>query len=136
MHNQEIRPFPDVYRIFGHLREADIRIAFATRTKYPTGAMQLIDKLRFHQFVSHIEISSGSKVYHFNRIRDESGVPFDEMMFFDDEERNIVDIAPLGVHSVLVSPETGVTEAVVHQELDKYANNTSNAKQTEASKDN
>lgn len=134
MHNQEIRPFADIYQIFKHLHESNIRIAFATRTKYPTGALQLIDKLQFHHFVQHIEISSGSKVYHFNRIRNESGVSFDEMMFFDDEERNIVDIAPLGVHSVLVSPETGVTKTVFHQELEKYSINKMNLKQSEVLK--
>jgi len=41
-------------------------------------------------------------------------------MFFDDEERNIVDLSHVGVHCVLV--EQGVTMALVKEALQTFAN--------------
>lgn len=42
------------------------------------------------------------------------------MLFFDDENRNIVDLTKLGVLSILV--KDGVSHAVIKQGLDKFAN--------------
>ncbi|KAG6920754.1 magnesium dependent phosphatase 1, partial [Chelydra serpentina] len=33
---------------------------------------------------------------HFHRLQQDTGVPFAQMLFFDDEERNIRDVSKLG----------------------------------------
>ena len=42
------------------------------------------------------------------RIRKASGVSYKDMLFFDDEERNIRDISTLGVTCVLIDEDVGL----------------------------
>lgn len=53
------------------------------------------------------------------RIKKASGVDFKDMLFFDDEHRNIVDLTKLGVLSILV--KDGVSHSVIKQGLEKFA---------------
>ena len=66
-----------------------------------------------------VRIHKGSKKTHFAEIREASGVPFDEMVFFDDDPANIRDVAPLGVVCQL-TPD-GVTAAAWEAALGAYA---------------
>ena len=66
-----------------------------------------------------VQIHKGSKKTHFAEIREASGVPFDEMVFFDDDPANIRDVAPLGVVCQL-TPD-GVTAAAWEAALGAYA---------------
>lgn len=54
----------------------------------------------------------------FFSIKKQSKRHFDEMLFFDDESRNIYDITKLGVVSILV--KNGVTMHVMEQGIQKY----------------
>jgi magnesium-dependent phosphatase 1 len=59
-----------------------------------------------------LQIYPGSKVTHFERIQEATDIPFEEMLFFDDESRNR-DTEKLGVVMWLV--EDGVS----NDEIDK-----------------
>lgn len=52
------------------------------------------------------------------RIKKQSGAEFSEMIFFDDEHRNIRDIETLGVLCVLV--ENGMNMNVLEDALKRY----------------
>ena len=54
------------------------------------------------------------------RIKKVSGVDYTDMLFFDDENRNIVDVTRLGVLSILV--KNGVSHAVIKEGLDQFSN--------------
>ena len=51
--------------------------------------------------IKYLEIYDRNKKNHFKSIKTKSGVPFDEMLFFDDMRDNISDAKSLGVVSVL-----------------------------------
>ena len=121
VHGKEIRHFPDFPRIFELLQEKGIQIAVASRTKYPTGAYRLIDLFDWHKYINYYHIYPGEKIKHFERINKESGIDFDRMIFFDDEQRNINDVSILGVDAILVNNETGATEKIVRESLENFA---------------
>jgi len=47
---------------------------------------------------SLVEISYGTKTHHFHRLHQKTGIPYEEMTFFDNEYGNIRDVSKLGVH--------------------------------------
>ncbi|RWS30481.1 magnesium-dependent phosphatase 1-like isoform X1 [Leptotrombidium deliense] len=92
----------------------------ASRTEYPEGANQLLHLFGFEKLFKFKEIYPGCKVTHFEQFKKASGIQFKEMLFFDDEERNIIDVSRLGVTAILVNPETGVTMKNVTDALAKH----------------
>ena len=50
----------------------------------------------YNRFSIH-EIYPSTKTKHFNSIAKKSGVPYSNMVFFDDEHRNIRDVGEMGV---------------------------------------
>ena len=46
---------------------------------------------------SSTQVYSGSKVRHFGVIRKDTGVPYEDMIFFDDWDQNCIDVGRLGV---------------------------------------
>lgn len=121
MSAKHIEHFEDTPRVLQYLHSIGVPVAVASRTKYPYGANALLDIFRLSPYIRYFEIYPGQKVKHFGRLRDQTGVEFEEMIFFDDEHRNIVDVTGLGVFSVLVDHNTGATESVVKESLDKFA---------------
>lgn len=102
-------PYPEVNDILRQLHENGIPLAAASRTSYPDGAFSLIKLLGWSDYFKYKEIYPGSKTTHFMKMASASGVPFSEMIFFDNEPRNITDVSKLGVTCVLVDAYSGVT---------------------------
>lgn len=82
------------------------QIAFASRThrgkwaRWLMDAFELEDGVSMSRAASWVDIASGSKVHHFARLRDLSRARYDEMLFFDNERQNCVEVANLGVRTV------------------------------------
>ena len=121
MSNKPIEYFPDTLIVLKYLQSINVAVAVASRTRYPSGANELLKFLNLSQYIKYFETYPGQKIKHFHRLRDQSGAQFDEMIFFDDEERNIIDVSELGVYCVLVDHDSGATEAVVKESLAKFA---------------
>lgn len=51
-------------------------------------------------------------------MKTQSKIDYEEMMFFDDEQRNISEVGALGVVSVYVT--NGVCESVIKEGMDKF----------------
>ena len=61
------------------------------------------------------EIYKGNKRTHFANLQKKTGLPYNKMCFFDDDEMNIRDVGTLGVHC-FYTPD-GVTRGLFEQGL-------------------
>ncbi len=111
----KIKLYPDVLNILNNLKEQNIAMALASRTSAPSWAKQLLNLLDIEYYFEHQEIYPGSKVQHFSQLQKASGISYSEMIFFDDEMRNISEVGSLGVHAVYV--ENGINGYLVNQAL-------------------
>ncbi|XP_003742124.1 magnesium-dependent phosphatase 1 [Galendromus occidentalis] len=116
---QAVKPFPEVPRLLEKLRQDGYQIGAASRTDSPPVANQLIKLLDWDKYFDYREIYPGCKVTHFNKFKKDSGIQFKDMMFFDDEMRNIRDISKLGVTAVYVT-HTGMTMKLFDEGLAEW----------------
>lgn len=94
--------YPDVLEILTKLQKQEKIIAIASRTSAPSNAMKLLNLFNICAFFHFKEIYPASKIQHMNNISRSSGIPFSDMVFFDDEMRNIHDSSSLGIKSVYI----------------------------------
>lgn len=126
---QPLQFFPHVPSILFWLKRRGIPIAAASRTSAPSVARQALNGLylvddsnlvpptntdpettttapenvvKAIDFFNYQEIYPGSKITHFRKLHHDSGVPYEDMLFFDDEYRNSEVGTKLGVHFVEV----------------------------------
>ncbi|MEM7010216.1 MAG: magnesium-dependent phosphatase-1 [Verrucomicrobiota bacterium] len=106
---REFKLYPDIEPIVQQLQEDGCLLGIASRTSEPGWARWVLDIWELREQFDFEEIYPGSKITHFEALRDKSEIEFEEMLFFDDEQRNIDEVGNLGVCSVLV--ENGVTRS-------------------------
>ena len=70
-------------------------------------------------FFDYQEIYPGSKITHFRKLHEDSGVPYEDMVFFDDEYRNAEVGTKLGVHFVEVG-HSGTDLGLVEKALREW----------------
>ena len=97
-----IRLYPDVIDIFKKLKKNNKKIVAASRTFEPDWANDLIHLFDIERFFDFKEIYPSGKIHHFRNIQNHFQVPYSEMVFFDDEYRNIDEVRQLGVKVVFV----------------------------------
>lgn len=97
-----IRLYEDVPAIMDALDEAGVRMGLASRTHEPEWARELLDLLGVRSRFEIEEIYPGEKTAHFDQLQRKSGVALEQMLFFDDESRNIRAVGRMGVSCVEV----------------------------------
>lgn len=75
----------------------DVVIAAASRTEYPEWAdevlrLMTIDGKPLHEVFTLKEIYPSSKRRHFKKLTEDSGIPYEDMLFFDDMMMNITEV--------------------------------------------
>jgi len=98
----EMLLYPDVIDILEELKENNRKIAAASRTYEPGWAQDLLHLFDIDKYFDLKEIYPNSKIAHFKRIQNYFKLPYSEMVFFDDEYRNIEEVGRLGVNVVFV----------------------------------
>lgn len=96
----KITLYVDVIPILDEVKSAGIKVAFASRTGAIEEAESLLDIMDLNKYIIAKEIYPGSKIKHFSNFKTNLGIDYSEMVFFDDEERNIGDLLKLGVTAI------------------------------------
>ncbi|XP_015509446.1 magnesium-dependent phosphatase 1 [Neodiprion pinetum] len=117
--NHKIKYYPEVPEVLKELVKDGYELGVASRTGEIQGANQLLNLLGWDKYFTYKEIYPGCKVTHFSKIQKNSGVNLADMLFFDDEQRNIKDLTKMGVTSILV--RNGVNKEVVQNGLRQFA---------------
>lgn len=113
-----IRYYKEVPAVLKSLSEEGYELGIASRTSEIQGAKQLLQLFNWEKYFKYKEIYPGSKVIHFAKIQKASGIDYKNMMFFDDEHRNIVDVSKVSVACIFV--QNGVTRALVKNALKDF----------------
>ncbi|KAG0470199.1 hypothetical protein HPP92_016275 [Vanilla planifolia] len=125
MHSKREMPslYPHAKGIMLALKEKGIEMAIASRSPTPDIANAFIDKLGIQPLLVTKEIFSSwsYKKEHFQRIYRSTRVPFESMLFFDDEHGNINEISKMGVTSILV--DNGMNLQELQTGLEKFSKN-------------
>ncbi|MDC8831069.1 magnesium-dependent phosphatase-1 [Alteromonas gilva] len=97
-----MRLYDDVPRILAYCKENQYHCALASRTTEPDWAKTLLGLLDIDHYFHQQQIFPGSKVAHFKALKKAFGCEYQDMLFFDDEMRNIEEVSRLGVTAVHV----------------------------------
>uniref|UniRef100_A0A8I5TUM1 Magnesium-dependent phosphatase 1 n=1 Tax=Pongo abelii TaxID=9601 RepID=A0A8I5TUM1_PONAB len=116
---QDVRLYPEVPEVLKRLQSLGVPGAAASRTSEIEGANQLLELFDLIRYFVHREIYPGSKITHFERLQQKTGIPFSQMIFFDDERRNIVDVSKLGVTCIHI--QNGMNLQTLSQGLQTFA---------------
>ncbi|KAK1439995.1 hypothetical protein QVD17_05820 [Tagetes erecta] len=113
--------YPHAKGILYALKDKGIDMAIASRSPSRDTAETFIDKLGINQLFVAKEIFSSwtHKTEHFKKIQQKTNVPYESMLFFDDEDRNIESVSKMGVTSILVN--NGVTLGAFRQGLTRFS---------------
>lgn len=115
---KQLKPYPQVKDILQKLSAVGYKIGIASRTAAIKEGADLVNLFGFKKYVNYSEIYPGCKVSHFNQFKKQSGIPFEGMLFFDDESRNITDIKRIGAVAIYV--RNGVNNNVIEDGLREF----------------
>ncbi|XAR53022.1 Protein-tyrosine-phosphatase [Bertholletia excelsa] len=115
--------YPHSKGILFALKDKGVDVAIASRSPTPDTARTFINKLGIRSMFVAEEIfySWTHKTEHFQNINRRTGVPYNSMLFFDDENQNIETVSRMGVTSILVG--NGVNLGALKQGLTKFSQN-------------
>lgn len=119
-HRVEVKCYSDVPSILDKLYKEGYQLGVASRTSCTQEARDLVKLFDWEKYFNYMEIYPGSKLTHFKKFKEQSGLAYEDMMFFDDETRNIREVGGLGVTCVFA--ENGVTNELLSQGLQTYKN--------------
>ncbi|KAL1130966.1 hypothetical protein AAG570_012207 [Ranatra chinensis] len=118
-HGKKVSSYPEVSKVLESFSRLGCDLALASRTGEIDGANQLVSLFGWEHFFKYKEIYPGSKIKHFQNFKRKANIKFEEMLFFDDEYRNIRDVSKLMVVCVLV--DNGMTLEVMEHGLKQFS---------------
>ena len=122
---RELRLFPEAAQVVLAIRGVvGLQIALASRTGEPAWLDRLASVFpvgdgTLWSLPDHAEILPGSKLRHFKRLAEKSGVRCEQMLFFDDEPIANREVEQLGV--TFVDAGGGLSEKMVGEALGRFA---------------
>ena len=116
----KMEPFPEAEKALRFIKEHGIDLAAVSRSYYYHGGPILLFYYGWSELFAHQEVFPARKTHHVTKLHEATGIPYSEMLLFDDEKRNIDDLSPLGVHCVEVNPNQGLTLNLVKKALESF----------------
>ncbi len=104
--------------------KCNVKVAVASCTDEPGYARKCMEWLivddgsTLASCFDHIEIRPGDKSRHFENLQRITGIPYDQMCFFDDYDLNIKSVSSLGV-KCFHTPQ-GMTKGIWEEALDSF----------------
>ena len=103
-----------------------IQLAISSRCDEPKWARELLEKMILpssgktlqEAITGPWEISHDAKIHHFDRLAKDTGIPLNDMIFFDNEQQNCKSVSRMGV-TVGYTPQ-GVTRSIFDQTMSKF----------------
>ena len=111
----EVRLYPEVAEVLEELSNAGHLLGIASRTSAPELASELLELFEIADHFDHQEIYPGDKSAHFRALQQETGLAYEDMVFFDDEARNVDSVGRLGGSAHLV--RDGMTKQLLERAL-------------------
>lgn len=121
-HGRKVSPYPGVPAMLEKLKSQKFQMGLASRTDDPDAAKELVAALDWNKYFPYQEIYPGCKVTHFKKFAQRTGFSYKNMLFFDDEMRNITDVSKLGV--ICVHVKDGMSQKVLDEGLRRFENET------------
>ncbi|ORX44134.1 magnesium-dependent phosphatase-1 [Piromyces finnis] len=137
-----VKFYKDVPLIIHSLKRNGIKVGIASRTGAISWAEQIIQLIplpliqedevpkseiyskTLKDIVDVVEIYPTSKIRHIKQIAKRLNINLNEILFFDDETRNIRDLKSIGVTSIFV--DDGMSIKVLHEGLREFNKNMNN----------
>jgi len=113
-----VQLYSDVRAVLDQCDLQNCDMALASRTEKPAWAERLIELLGIAHRFSYSEIYPSSKLKHFAELKEASNVEYQQMLFFDDEIRNITEVGSLGVCCIHVA--NGLNDHIFRQGLEQF----------------
>ena len=111
----KIQLYADVIKILESLKQQGKTIAVASRTNAPNIAREFLERFNIRQYIDIEEIYPRGKTAHLSKIMEQTNASEEDIVFFDDEMRNISDVSRMGIESVYIN--SGLTFKVLKQYL-------------------
>ncbi|KAJ8302900.1 hypothetical protein KUTeg_019296 [Tegillarca granosa] len=121
--SREVKPFPDVDTILRRLSYQGYRLGVVSEALKKEPLKSLINCFEWEKYFDHCEIYPGSKIQHFLKIKKDSGVDFNDMMFFDDERDHLSEVAHTCIGLTCIWANRGVSEEILEEGMTAFAKN-------------
>ena len=106
--NNACRLFPEVLKVLEKVSDANYSIAFACSTDKSLQTKELIRLLEIEKFADITEINLMDRAEQMESISSKSGIPLNEMLYFDASLKNIKNVKNQGITTFLI-PDEGLT---------------------------
>lgn len=114
-----VRLFPGVRKALEFAVENQVLACVASSTDEPAWARECMDKFGLTSAFTHVAIHKGSKKTHLREIFARTKIPFEDVLFLDNEYYNIESVKELGV--VCAHVEEGLTAEAWERALRVFA---------------
>ena len=125
-----MKPFTNVNKILKTLKEHCLKegqhLAIASKASAKKMALIAFKEYGWNNNFSSIQIYYETKTTHMNEIRKDLKLEnCNDFLFFDDDQRNIIETSKIGVHAYLVTQDEGLNRFELFDGLIKFNNSKS-----------